>query len=117
MSALLDKLAQLPKLDGEKGAWAIYQLPDIALPYSAPMRGFHLSACELEIWDGENLSAEVLVKKDSSIDLRTYLTTDTETAIIAHLAKVGITARTSGWRESGAQGADCIILNVELHDD
>lgn len=103
-----------PVLDSEEGAWTIYGLPDIALPYRKPFRGFHFTACELEVWEGENLSAEVLIKKDSEIDLRTYVTPDTEQALLAHLSMQGIKARSSGWRESGAQSEDCIILNVEI---
>lgn len=104
----------LPILDRSEGEWTIYDLPQIALPYSPPMRCFRHCYCEMEVWDDEPNRVEVLIKSDRTDDLRHHLTTETEQKVSQLLASVGLIATSVTPRESGAHTADAIIFICDI---
>lgn len=104
----------LPILDRSEGEWIIYDLPQIALSYSPPMRGFRFAYCEMEVWDDDPNLVEVLIKSDRTEDLRHHLTTETEQKVVQLLASVGLIATSVRPRESGAHSPDTIIYVCEI---
>jgi hypothetical protein len=99
----------LPLLD-DTDDFRVYDLGIISLHADIAI------SAELEVFEDSFYAVEVhLIMDDNEPgDLREELTTETEAAILALLARKGITAINVSPREPGAQQRDLISFNVTI---